>query len=215
MVVGTWTAFETMAGDLWVATVNANPRLLARLAGTEKRIHKQAKAALQKDSGDAGKQEAGMGVPVQRLHDITNGKYNISNVMGELLKSKVSFTTLWDIRRAYSVAFDERTVDRRVVNAVDGALADGSLDALAAVRNVIVHKAGVCDAEYVKRVAVAQKAGVAIPLLEERQLLQLDGEIVKSLTDPVVACCLKLFVAIDGWLDKNLSPPGYTAGLGI
>ncbi len=43
MVVGTWTAFETVAGDLWVATMNAHPRDLDRLKGEEKRISKEAK----------------------------------------------------------------------------------------------------------------------------------------------------------------------------
>ncbi len=215
VLVSVWTVFETLAGDLWIATVNANPHLLARLNGTAKRIHERAKAAFGEESSSASKQDNDMSVPVKRIHDITNGKYNISMKMGELLKSKVVFTRLWDIRRAYSLAFDEKKLDGGVLAAVDAALADGALDAIAAVRNMIVHKASIADEEYVKRSKCVHKAGLSIPQLDIGQRLRLDGEIVMLLTVPVMACCLNLITAIDGWLDACSSPPGYAAGLGI
>lgn len=222
LVVGTWTTFEAFAGDLWYAAVNANPHYLARLAGTAKRIHQQAKAAIhEEDAGTSGqgaganKQERGMQVRIERIHDITGGTYNLSSRMGKLLQGKVAFTRLWDIRKAYSLAFDEEKIDQSVVSAVDGALADGALDALAAVRNLIVHKASVADEEYRLRMRPVLKAGLTVPVLEEGQTLHMDGAVVKALTDPVVACCLKLFAVVDGWLGTDPSPPGYIAGLGI
>lgn len=215
MVLGVWTAIETMAGDLWIATINANPRLLARLAGSAKRIHQQAKAAVNEGVIGTSKQETDMLIPIKKIHDVTNGKYDMSAKMGDLLQSKVSFVRLWDIRRAYSLAFDEEKIEASVVGAVDSALADESLDALAAVRNLIVHKAGLADREYVKRSRVVGKAGFAIPQLDEGQWLNLDGEIVKSLIVPAVDRSLALLTAIDVWLDKCLSPPGYEAGSGI
>jgi hypothetical protein len=144
LVTGTWTAFETLAGDLWVAAVNTNPHLLARLAGTEKRIQLQATAVTREHPIATIKQESDMMISIKRIHDITNGKYDLALKMGDLLKSRVAFTRLWDIRRAYSRAFDAAKLDEGVVAGVDGALADKALDALAAVRNVIVAQSKRC-----------------------------------------------------------------------
>jgi hypothetical protein len=36
-LTGTWTAFETMAGDLWETAVNIHPAVLAELRGKRKR----------------------------------------------------------------------------------------------------------------------------------------------------------------------------------
>ena len=214
LLLGTWTSFEAFVCDLWVATVNANPRILARLAGTAKRIHLRAVAA-GRDAPAESRQENDMKIPIKRIHDLTNGTYDVNLRMGAILKSRVAFTRLSDVRRAYSLAFDEKKIDARLVVAVDEALADSALDALSAIRNLIIHKASIADEEYVKRAKAVNKAGLAIPQLAEGQPLQLDGVIVKSLVDPVVACCLKLFVAIDGWLTEGSLAPGYEAGAGI
>jgi hypothetical protein len=37
-ILGTWTAFETMAGDLWETAINLHPAGLAELKGTKKRL---------------------------------------------------------------------------------------------------------------------------------------------------------------------------------
>jgi hypothetical protein len=35
-ITGTWTAIETMIGDLWEAALNTHPEILAALNGTRK-----------------------------------------------------------------------------------------------------------------------------------------------------------------------------------
>jgi len=199
MVVGTWTAFETFAGDLWVAVLNEHPAELALLAGTEKRIARRAGTRNEEPESESGDSKGSEKlVSLQWLHDITRGDYDLSRRMGDVLKIRFTWSVLAEIRRAYSLAFHEK-IDRSVVGTIDEALADEALDGLNIVRNLLVHRGGIADARYVKN---SKRIG-AIPRLEEQQPLRLDGEIVKSLVDPVVACCLKLLATLDGWLSDE------------
>jgi hypothetical protein len=184
-LVAAWTAFEALAGDLWEAAVNAHPRGLSELRGRGKT----------KEAGPTGPKtqvdEEGGSIPIRRLQEYN---YNVRGVMGTLLKAgnKVRFTTLEEIRDAYTRAFSEHS------ETIDRALQDASLDALAVARNLLVHKAGVCDSEYHRRV----KGGKLSPLpkLEIGQPLDLDGVMVKELLSPVFACGSRLTKAVDGWL---------------
>jgi hypothetical protein len=220
MAIGTWTAFETLAGDLWVTTLNAHPRGLDRLAGHEKRIHEAAKmqraahakdGALPPDKPNVRRQEGEKEISIKAIHDVTRGGYDLSSRMGELLRGKVDFTTIWDTRRAYSLAFDDRKVGRSVTAAVDAALANPALDALAQVRNVLVHKAGVADADYEMHRATLP----TMPQVAEGKPVQLNGDAVKNLVEPVVACCVKLLEAVDVWLDTESMGPERNPGAGI
>jgi hypothetical protein len=212
LLLGTWTTFETLAGDLWVVTLNAHPRELDRLAGKEKRIQSAADAqrgcSLSKAPAAKG-QDGEKTIPISAIHDLTVGTYNLGSRMGELLRAKVDFVTLWDIRRAYSLAFDGKGALKALTARVDAALADNALDALAQVRNVIVHKAGIADAFYERNSATLP----AMPQAKEGQEVLLDGEVVKNLVSPVFACCMNLITAIDEWLDGASSPPGHGAGI--
>ncbi len=131
--------------------------------------------------------------------------------MGELLTAKVEFTSLWEIRRAYSLAFYHKLVGKKVTDAVDTALADNALDALSQVRNIIVHKAGVADADY----EMHRTTLPTMPQVAEGQPVRLDGEIVKGLMNPVIACCVKLVTSIDAWLDGESVPPERNLSAGI
>jgi hypothetical protein len=220
ILLGVWTAFEALAGDLWVESLNTNPQPLARLAGSATRIQMKSKAATNKDSADQSgqdmsRQEKEMTIPIVKIHNVTKGKYDLRAQMGTLLKSKIEFTRLSSIRRAYSLAFDQEKLDANMVNSIDSALADGALDALSAVRNLIMHNAGKADGKYDERRKAASDAGILIPALSVGQRLQLDGEIVKSLTTPVVECCMKIITSVDAWIATGLSRPRLIDGLGI
>jgi hypothetical protein len=47
-LIQTWTAFETLAVDLWIAALNARPMGLAELTGSPKRIAKLVNTAEEK-----------------------------------------------------------------------------------------------------------------------------------------------------------------------
>ncbi len=89
-LTGTWTAFETLAADLWEAALNAHPDCLANLNG-----------------GRAGRigNEDGKHV---LLKDIAKYRWNISSKMGSVLKERYNFSRLDGIRRAYEQAFSKQ-----------------------------------------------------------------------------------------------------------
>jgi hypothetical protein len=182
MIVGTWTAIETLAGDLWEAAVNIHPGTLSELKGKKK-----AAEPAHNDQTDT----SGAQIPITRLQEFD---YNVRDSMGTLLRAlnRVSFATLQDIRDAYQRSFTEDGAS------VNGTLSDPCLDALAVVRNLLVHKAGVCDVEYERRTRTGKLPHV--PKLHVDQLLDLDGALVKELLSPAIAFGVRLCQAVDSWL---------------
>ena len=157
--------------------------------------------AAEDEKGQAAKPDPGKMIAIKAIHNATKGSYNLSQSMGDLLRGKMDFTSVQGIREAYSLAFRQRKQKkafRSMVAAVDAALSDTAIDALAAVRHVIVHKAGTVDESYRRDhrklpAALRVKAG-QVPL---------DGDNVKNLIEPVAACSVKLLTAIDGWLSRK------------
>ena len=112
--------------------------------------------------------------------------------MGTLLRPKFDFSILGKTRAAYSAAFWSYSSD------IDEALSDRALDALNLVRNLLVHNAGVADQQYLNGIA-----GTPAPLLGVNVQLQLDGEIVRSLVNPVVQRAVELIKAVDQWIQDE------------
>jgi hypothetical protein len=170
LIVGAWTVFETLTGDLWEAALNCHPAGLSDLKG--------------KTSGE------GKSVPLRSLQQF---KYDLSKSMGTLLKEKRGFDRLEDIRFNYAEAFFE---DHQQIDAV---LADKSIDTLSVTRHLIVHRGGIVDQKYLDRTKSlpnAPKALIGNPI-------QLDGEIIFALVDPVMKLGLNLIVAVDNWLASH------------
>jgi hypothetical protein len=201
LILGTWTAFETLAGDLWVAAVNASPDRLALLSGIEKRISRRADDRTTKgetDSSPGDELQASQSdkvVSLRDIHRLTRGSYNLTGKVGDLLRDRFKFTTLQGIREAYSSAFSDKEKRART-KAIDDALASKDLNTLSAVRNLIIHKARVADIEYTEKVKNAPPA----LRLKKGETLRLDGAICRSLIDPVVESSMKLITAVDSWL---------------
>ena len=106
IIVLGWTAFEAMAGDLWVSALNTCPAELAQLTGTPNRVSKMASARLTPaQSGLQGKSKT---VDLNDIQRLTRGSYDLSSRMGDLLKDRFKFIALKGIREAYSSAFSER-----------------------------------------------------------------------------------------------------------
>jgi hypothetical protein len=117
------------------------------------------------------------------------GTFDLSKKMGTLLRddrNRYNFSNLDSIRDAYSAAF------RDFAN-VQQPLADKSLNALSAARNLIVHKAGKADHEYVEKTKDAPTA----PRLANGETLLLDGTISSGLIAPVVEVSTRLIRAVD------------------
>ncbi len=112
--------------------------------------------------------------------------------MGDVLSHRYEFSKLEEIREAYSSAFPSGNHSQ----AIDRALSDKAIDALQIVRNIIVHKNGVADSEYVTR--AKSILGALAP--REGDRLALNGPLVNDLVKPVLNASVRLLKAVDSWL---------------
>ena len=112
--------------------------------------------------------------------------------IGAVLKPKFDLTSLSKIKKAYVAAFEK---DEALDHALDG----DDLDLLEASRHLIVHKGGMVDEEFQKRVA---KVGIAYPVGD---LLPLDGAMVSRMANAAIAAGCRLLAFVDDWLVKNPS----------
>jgi hypothetical protein len=195
MLTGTWTAFETLAGDLWETALNLHPKGLANLDGSASRITGKAKDRRRRSrhiietGGGGDDSKIKKQIELRKFSEATDGTFNLGTQMGSYHRthSNVAFDSLWAIRAAYSCAFNKRRT------AVDDALSDPSLDVLSLVRNVLVHRSGVVDDKYllaVRNVRNAPRAALNAPL-------SFNGDRVAKLIKPVIATSLKLISAVD------------------
>ena len=212
-VVATWTAFEQLAGSLWERALNVHPHGLAKLSGLneageverarqeEQRIKRAEKEAKEGKAvqPEMAKAEKGKMIPLSFLeqHD-----YNVSTMMGTIWQREreFNFQILSQIREAYVRAFYE---DHAKVRA---AIRDDSLTALAAARNVIVHKAGIIDPKFLEDAGdLAIFNGVEL----ERPLM-IDGPMLKDLVVPAIETSYKLIRAVSDWLIAHAEKPNGT-----
>jgi hypothetical protein len=186
-----WTLFETAAGDLWEAALNHRPYGLADLNG-EKRYQRRER---RRSGDDPGKPEKSVKLDLIRAQD-----WDIRNKMGTILKDKFAFTTLQGIRDAYEAAFYKKADD------LDQIIMDDCYDRLSALRNVIVHKGAIADAEYVRRT----KDFSMLPQVKKGETVQLNGKMVADLVHESSQATARLIAAVDQWLVTNAikSPQG-------
>jgi hypothetical protein len=167
-----WAAFETMAGDLWEAAVNAHPQTLARLGG---------KLGRDKDKGKT--------LP---MHYLEQHGYNLEHVMGTVLRDhRFSFAKLDNIEKAYRSAFPDGSKPGS-----EEFWQDASLKAICALRNLIVHKAGVVDEDFLK--TRGPHPQVAHLSLNER--FTPDGLILQRVFREFVAFSEDLMQSVDNWV---------------
>jgi hypothetical protein len=188
-VVALWTTCETLFADLWEAALNAHPHTLAELTGR--------KAKEKADSGnpldEPTKQKREKMLPLGWLQKYG---YDLHASMGTILKEKFNFSKLdgdGGIRDAYSAAF---SIDGMKINAL---LDDPSIRGLNLVRNLVVHRAGVCDEKYRKEASGLPN----IPQVKPGEKLELDGFMMTKLLPPALDCSMDLFVEVDTWIQNH------------
>jgi hypothetical protein len=188
MLIGTWTAFETLAEDLWVEAVNCHPEDLSLLTG------KRGKAANSKPADS--EKNLGRQIELSRLQGY---KFDVRTVMGTLLRDakKVYFDKLERIRESYELAFG--AVAPQVCEILDSP----ALDDLTIVRNLFAHSAGFFDDEYKKRA----KNRPHLPQPIDGGRLPLNGELVANLINPTVDCTQRFIRAVDDWISPPLLSP--------
>jgi hypothetical protein len=86
IVIGAWTAFEVLAGDLWIAAVNSRPVSLGKPAAKRQKVGIDA---------------------------IANHKFDLREHMGDMLRRKARLKSLNGLQKAYSVAFGgDKRIDK-------------------------------------------------------------------------------------------------------
>jgi hypothetical protein len=170
-ITGMWTAFETLAGDLWEQALNVSPENLATLQGVPK-----------------GQQRKRIDLDIIKLHG-----FDLQQKMGTILRGKYPMSGLSEIRDAYTHAF---VVD---ADATIAAINDPVLDKLSAVRNLIVHKAGRVDQEYLERTKRFDDLPTAMLGID----LPIDSQFVADLLRSSTAVSFALLRSVDEWIDQH------------
>ena len=158
IVSESYTAFECFVSDIWVSALNTGPREIANKVA----VHKDLK---RRDDP----------ITVKMLYE---SPYDVRAEIGSFLREtrRVSFQTLDNIKSAYAMAFGQDVVD--LFPTIDG----GFIEALCACRNIIAHKAGRADSEFLRKVE-------RFPEFSECKLHQpvfLDGELVSKMLNAAV-----------------------------
>lgn len=128
------------------------------------------------------------------LERVARGRYDLSHLMGTLLRKKFRFDSLSSIREAYSVAFSEKL--KRRPRHIDDCLSDDSLDAVSLLRNLLVHKAGVADDTFIK----ASRSITRVPQLKLGEKWQASSQTVEMVIAPAIEKISDLIQAVDDWI---------------
>jgi hypothetical protein len=187
MMIGSWTAFESLAGDMWVEVVNQRPSKLAQM------VIKAQNSRIDSETGaDAADLQQAKTIPLINLQKYG---YDLRDKMGTLLRDmkKVNFDNLRDIKLAYKTAFPNQA--EKIFSKYT------SMPITEAIRNLYAHKGGVIDARFLKRVAKES----AFSGFEQGDPIALTGTLVRSHIDAVARCSIDLAGFVDDWLAGN--PP--------
>jgi hypothetical protein len=140
-VAQSWTGFECVAADAWVAALNADPRL--------------------------GQSALVAPAPAEMPEGLTNksisigllGKYrfDLRRSMGTVLRDKFHFGKVEGIKKAYAAAFGKKAP-------VLGAFDDRDLLRLEATRHLVVHRGGIIDDDYRNATRSDEPVGSALTL---------------------------------------------------
>jgi hypothetical protein len=173
-----WTTVETLAGDLWEAAVNFHPQGLASMNAR----------------GRATGQE-GKSLPMSFLE---RNRYHIDDKMGTILKEhrRTAFQTFDNIKDTYQDTFPPEC------RASQDAFWDNrGVKTASAVRNLIVHRAGVVDDKFLRDCSGDSR----VRGYNAGDQFYLDGESLSELQRDLTFFASELILEVDLWLDANPS----------
>src|SRR5579864_5644027 len=171
-----WSAFETLAGDLWEEAVNAHPRILANMrAGVR--------------ANTRGTQESKT-LPMRFLE--MHG-YDIKNKMGTILiEHRGPFQTLDKIADAY-----QSTFPRGACSASSPEFwKNPDVRSACAIRNLIIHQAGVIDEDFSKQ----HRGDPRLSGYKPGERFALDGELMRKILPGLYLFAGELIRSVDTWI---------------
>jgi hypothetical protein len=171
IVLESWTAFESLASDLWVTAVDQGPKDVRN------------RLMLSKNWLTPDDQ-----ITPEKIHEIEYDARQLGSFLREV--GKVSFQKLDYIRRFYSAALGKETEQ------LFEKTGEGYIFALSGFRNALVHNAGRADKRFVKAVARFEE----FRSIKPKDILVLDGEVVRKLHNSAILLGLKLIQFVDNVL---------------
>jgi hypothetical protein len=179
MIIAEWTAFETLAGDLWEGCLNMRPRLGI--------VALQADVGPDDDEPTAEKKSrAKFQMPVGMLREFN---YDLKHKMGTALRTKWDFAQRNQAAEAYFRVFGR---DPLLVKIFD----DSGLRWLAATRNVLVHNAGIADREFMQLI----KNHSTLKLVKYRHPVPVTGYLALEFADAASKRGIELIEFATAWL---------------
>ncbi|HEX2912426.1 MAG TPA: hypothetical protein VH186_16580 [Chloroflexia bacterium] len=173
-----WTAFESLANDMWVGVLNAYPGNLAQRALADK-ANKEQQAI------------EGLSQKQINIDMLARYGYDLRSVMGTLLKDKFDLTGVNGLKKAYLTVFVNRDNDLKAK--ITEILGDKDLYNLEQMRHVLTHRGGLVDENYI--------SNVKSPLIVGEKI-ELDMEKVVFYLNTAIKSGIKLLVVIDGYLSQ-------------
>jgi hypothetical protein len=183
MIISAWTAFEVLAGDLWVAALNSRPRLGFAAINADP-------APIPGESEPERRKRARITMPSELL---LKPGFDHTKSMGTVLREKFVFTNRHSTEEAYSKVFKR---DRAKIESVFG---EQRLNWLAELRHVIVHKAALADDDFLRGTSTHP----VFRQLHESDEVPIDGTIVAELATAAITQGIALLDFVDQWLKNN------------
>ena len=172
IILQSWTAFESLAADLWVAAVDNGPERLCRLVINSGSLKKSDESITPKD-----------------LFDL---QYDARTHLGSFLRDtrRVSFQSLKEISKTYGIGFEKKGAEIFLKTN------SGEIFLLAAFRNVFAHRNGSIDKDFTTQVKDFPEFVTWCP----PDIIKLDGQLVGRLRDAATQMGFVLVSFLDQYI---------------
>lgn len=185
MIIGAWGAFEALASDIWIKSVNSRPLTLGKQAATKPTFIEATDGATERKNNQ---QERSL-----TMKELADSGFDVSSKIGTILRRKgvVNFDLFHNIIRAYELIFD-----KKIRSAFDK---EPDLQVVSLVRNLLAHRAGIIDNKFIEKLP----NGNSELRLSVGSRIVLTGPMVCSYIDSLVLCSTELLRFVDDWLKVN------------
>jgi hypothetical protein len=186
MLIGAWTAFEVLVGDIWEACLNARPNEAIRVAGEFLPLDATGETEEQRKK----RERARHGFLLKKIQD---EGFDLTDKMGTVLRDDFPFIRLSGIIETYKRTFNERDP---LLQPIVNELRRGSLKSLAALRHVLVHCGGIADKDFIDGV----QHDADLRQIKIAQRVTFDGQAVANLVHSAINNGCNLVRYADQWL---------------